>query len=140
MHFVCDTKLFHDAIQIRNEVFVHEQGFQNEFDCIDDISLHCVLYEDNTAVGVCRIYYDTAKEAHILGRLAINKSHRHLGYGSIIIQEVENVVKKRGSTSIHLHAQCVAIPFYQRLGFIPYGEIDYDEDCPHQWMSKKLKR
>ena len=138
MHFIYDTKLFHDAIQIRNEVFVHEQGFQNEFDEIDDISLHFVLY-DEKAVGVCRLYYDTSKQAYILGRLAMLQSHRHLGYGSKLVQEVEKVVKKQGGTSIHLHAQCVAIPFYQRLGFIRYGEIDKDENCPHQWMKKKFK-
>ena len=26
--------------------------------------------------------------------------------------------------------------FYEKLGFKAYGEIDYDEYCPHTWMKK----
>ena len=39
-------------------------------------------------------------------------------------------------TQISLHAQLQAKPFYEKLGFVAYGEIDYDEDCPHTWMKK----
>ena len=139
MQFICDTKLFQDAIDIRNEVFIYEQGFQNEFDELDDISLHCVLYVNHQAIGVCRIYYDTTLHTYVLGRLAIIKSHRHLGYGSQLIIHAQQLIKEKGGTSIHLHSQCKALAFYQQLGFHAYGEIDYDEACPHQWMKKTIK-
>ena len=33
-----------DEIKIRTEVFMHEQGFKNEYDEIDKIAYHTVLY------------------------------------------------------------------------------------------------
>ena len=28
--------------------------------------------------------------------------------------------------------------FYIKSGFEPFGEIDYEEDCPHIWMGKSI--
>ena len=28
------------------------------------------------------------------------------------------------------------IRFYEKLGFQAYGEIEYEEHCPHTWMKK----
>lgn len=36
-----------DARAIRQSVFVEEQGFEYEFDDIDEIALHLVLYDEN---------------------------------------------------------------------------------------------
>lgn len=137
MKIIDDTKLIKDEIQIRIDVFMKEQGFQNEFDDIDQNCIHFVLYED-IAIGCCRLYYDHQKGSYILGRIAIIKSHRHQQYGSKLVLNAIEHVKKIGGTSLHLHSQCVAIPFYQQLGFEPYGVIDYDENCPHQWLEKEL--
>lgn len=38
-----------EAVRIRKEVFMDEQGFCNEFDEIDKTALHAVLYEDDKA-------------------------------------------------------------------------------------------
>ena len=35
-----------EAIDIRQEVFVEEQGFSGEFDDIDDKAVHAVIYVD----------------------------------------------------------------------------------------------
>lgn len=39
--------------------------------------------------------------------------------------------------NVCLHAQVQAKPFYEKLGFKAYGEIDCDEFCPHTWMKKR---
>lgn len=40
--------------------------------------------------------------------------------------------------NVCLHAQVQAKPFYEKLGFKAYGEIDCDEFCPHTWMKKEM--
>ena len=35
-----------------------------------------------------------------------------------------------------LHAQIQAQQFYEKQGDLPYGEIEYEENCPHIWMLK----
>lgn len=47
-----------DAIKIRNEVFVKEQGFNNEFDDIDNIAKHLLVYENEQPVSTCRIQFN----------------------------------------------------------------------------------
>ena len=50
-----------DAVFIRKEVFVKEQGFKNEFDEKDNEAHFLVGYENDSRVATCRIFYDTAK-------------------------------------------------------------------------------
>lgn len=43
-----------EAILIRREVFMEEQGFQNEFDDIDSMATHLVLFDGDTPAAVWR--------------------------------------------------------------------------------------
>ena len=45
-----------EAILIRREVFMEEQGFQNEFDDIDSMATHLVLFDGDTPAAVCRFF------------------------------------------------------------------------------------
>lgn len=126
-----------DAKNIRIEVFMDEQGFQDEFDDIDNIATHLVMYDNDTPVAVGRFYTED-NENYYIGRLAVIKSYRGKGLGSEIVKEAERLIKIKGGSKVLLHSQCQAMPFYTNLGYIPFGESDFDEDCPHQWMRKEL--
>lgn len=133
------TPLPKSAFMVREKVFIEEQGFQNELDEIDDIALHIVMYNaDNEPVATCRIFEGEEKQVFILGRLAVLKEYRGKGIGSNIINEAEQLVIEKGGKALILHSQCRAKDFYGKLGFIEYGEIGYDEGCPHIWMKKTL--
>ena len=56
MKFKVYNKLPDEAVKIREEVFVREQGFENEFDEIDDNAWHIVLFWDDAPAAVCRFY------------------------------------------------------------------------------------
>lgn len=128
-----------DAKYIRTAVFVNEQGFCEEFDTCDNISTHLVLYYDYQPAAVCRFYFDREKEQYYIGRLATIKKYRGKGFGAILVKEAERLIKEKGGRSVVLHSQCQAMPFYEKLGYTPFGESDFDEDCPHQWMKKELQ-
>lgn len=135
--------IFHDfpsqAMQLRETVFVQEQGFRDEFDQIDARAAHLLLFaQDRTPVGVCRVYEDPENQCYILGRLAVLKAYRKQQLGSFLVREAEAYVRGRGGREIRLHAQCRAAEFYKKQGFIPSGEIEYEESCPHIWMRKML--
>ena len=127
------------AKEIRQKVFVDEQGFQNEFDEIDYVAAHIVLFdEDNTPVATCRVFWDEAMESYILGRLAVIKEYRGKNIGSVLVREAEKYVHKKGGDCICLHAQCRVSAFYEKSGFTQFGAIEDDEGCPHIWMKKWL--
>lgn len=127
-----------EAKKIRQEVFIDEQGFESEFDEIDSFATHIVLYIDGEAAGVCRVFSDPETGRMTLGRLAVSRIHRGKGLGTLILKAAEEHALGEGSTELWLHAQRQAEGFYSSAGYTPVGETDYDEDCPHVWMMKKL--
>ncbi len=123
-----------EAIDIRTEVFMEEQGFQEEFDDLDDKCVHMVLFDGEVEVGCCRYYKEGSK--YILGRLAVRKVYRKMHLGSVLI---EAVVKELPFDSVLVaHAQCQAQAFYEKQGFVSTGIVDEDEGCPHVWMEKHI--
>lgn len=127
------------AKEIRKAVFMDEQGFQDEFDEIDNAAVHIVLFEEDDApVATCRVFWNAGMNAYTLGRLAVIKKYRGKNIGSIMVKEAEGYVQKIGGKGIVLHAQCLATGFYKKLGFIEFGSIENDEGCPHIWMKKSI--
>ena len=138
MNTVIFKSLPHDGKLIRNEVFIEEQGFQNEYDEADTFSVHYVLYDGNSPLAVCRSFFDKDKNSFVIGRIAVRKAYRGKGLGSRILTDAENELIRLGAKSVILHAQVSAVKFYNSCGYTEFGEIDFDEDCPHIWMKKAL--
>ena len=127
------------ARKIREKVFIDEQGFTVEFDDIDKIAVHLVIFDDNeTPVATCRIFKDCDEGSYVLGRLAVLKEYRSKHLGSALINEAERYVKENGGKCIILHAQQRVAGFYKKAGFKEFGDIEYDEGCPHIRMKKYL--
>ncbi len=127
------------AKEIRQKVFIDEQGFCHEFDNIDKISAHIVMFNEyNTPVATCRIFWDSIMNSYVLGRIAVVKEYRRKNIGSVMVKEAEKYVQKKGGKSITLHSQCRITSFYQKLGFTEFGDIDDEEGCPHIWMKKYI--
>lgn len=138
---------FAGAQEVRRRVFMEEQGFRNEFDDIDsnDRCIHVCAYDGDSLVGCSRVFpsdmepnTDTVEGKWVFGRLAVLPEQRKGGRGTRILAESERAAKEAGATEMHLHAQCNAMPFYERSGYEAYGPVEYDEHVEHRWMSKKL--
>ena len=127
-----------DAQAVRRAVFMDEQGFQNEFDEVDErpSTIHVTAYDQAGAlVGCARVFPDDGADtnrhgpgAWIFGRLAVMPEARGSGAGSLILAESERLAQAQGAREMHLHAQC----------YEPYGDIELDEHVEHQWMGKQL--
>ena len=122
------------AKTVREEVFIHEQGFSYDYDKFDDVAVHMVIFENDIPVGACRIFESETPGVFILGRLAVKKQFRGKGIGSALVEEAKKYVASANGKSLILHSQMQATEFYAGLGFKEYGEIEYEEDCPHIWM------
>lgn len=127
-----------DGRILRTAVFVEEQKFKEEFDAIDNVSHHLVLYLDGKPVACARYFYDNDDKKYHLGRLCVLKEYRGRHLGELLVREVERGVKSLGGTVIALSAQVRASVFYEKLGYTKVGEIYYDEYCEHIHMEKSL--
>lgn len=73
-------RLLPKCAYIRKAVFMEEQGFQQEFDEIDDRAYHALILDGETPAAVGRLYTKDGK-TYIIGRIAVMPSYRgkHLG-------------------------------------------------------------
>ena len=134
------NKLPEDSKSIREEVFVVEQGFTEEFDTVDNYAIHFVAYDESKRpMGTCRIFTEESDKIFYLGRLAVLKEFRRMSIGSHLLSAAESVALSKGAEYIYLHSQLRAEMFYQKCGYEEFGEIELDEGYPHIWMKKLLK-
>ena len=122
-----------EAKMIRTKVFMEEQGFHNEFDEKDRISIHIVLFELSKPVATCRIYYSGERQCYVIGRLAVLMDYRGKDVGSRLLKVAEKEIVAE------LSAQARASAFYEKNGYFSLKDVYVDEGCPHVWMRKELK-
>ena len=140
IEIVTYDKLHTDAIMIRKVVFEDEQGFEEEFDEIDenDIAKHMVFYKGGEPIGTCRYYMQDGE--YRIGRIAVIKEYRGKGLGEFIVRVAEDKVFEIGGRESVLSAQVRAKGFYEKIGYAEEGEIYMEEMCPHIKMRKKLTK
>ena len=138
MKIKCYDALPDESMNIRKTVFVEEQGFIDEFDEIDTYANHLVMYDGDLPIATCRFFKEQGKEYYLIGRIAVIKNYRGQNLGTQLLREAEKIIFQNGGNYIALHSQLQAKHFYEKQGYLPYGEVDYDESCPHIWMYKKI--
>lgn len=125
-----------EAKQIRQVVFVEEQGFTNEFDDKDKQAYHLVLLEKETPIATGRTFIEN--NHYVIGRVAVKKEYRGKDIGKQVISILEEKIKQQGGTYVELSAQIQASGFYQKLGYCKKGKEYLDEHCLHVTMVKEL--
>ena len=129
-----------DAVSIRDHVFIQEQGFAEEFDEIDNIAVHIVLYQDTVPIATCRVFWDVQKGAYVIGRIAVAKEYRGKSVGACLLKEAERQIAEAGGKAVLLAAQKQAVGFYVKQGYSTTGAEFYEEHCAHIWMHKVLSK
>ena len=123
-------------LDLRYTVFVQEQGVPEtrERDGLDVDCWH-VLARDETGqpIGCGRL-----TPAHKIGRMAVLQAWRGQGVGMALLRELIGRARAQGWPDVALDAQVSALGFYEREGFIPYGDEFEDAGLPHRSMRLSL--
>lgn len=152
-----------DAFVVRKAVFMDEQGYENEFESLDDHSgcIHVTTHVAGEVVGCARTFphaaecaacddphplpsspFDAAADdetTFVFGRLAVLPAYRHRGLGGELLGAAECAARDAGARVMKLHAQEYVRGMYEALGYVQIAEVDYeDEGQPHVWMAKRL--
>jgi predicted GNAT family N-acyltransferase len=129
-------QLHKEASAIRFEVFVQELQvpLELELDEMDGLSLHALAFDAlGRAIATGRLLPD----GHI-GRMAVKSSDRKKGVGALVLKTLVDAAKLKGYTEVILGAQIHAKGFYDRQGFVEYGEVFMDANIAHIMMKKVL--
>lgn len=128
-----------DAYKIRREVFIEEQKFTIDKDEIDERAYHVVIYDEDIPIATGRCFNkEDKKDEYIIGRVAVLKKYRGLKIGREVILLLEEKIKELNGKSVELSAQVRAKNFYEKIGYVEYGEVYFDEYCEHIKMKKIL--
>lgn len=130
-------KITEECVQIRQEVFVEEQGFIDEFDDTDKSAFHAIVYDGKKAIATGRVFAGSETIYHI-GRVAVLKEYRGKHAGEAVMAAMEQKAKMLGAEMITLSAQCQASGFYKKIGYTETDDFHLDQHCPHVTMTKIL--
>lgn len=125
-----------DAVfALRHEVFVIEQkvAADLERDDLDAVSDHAVVLLDGEVVGTGRLLPDGT-----IGRMAVTARRRGEGIGAAVLACLEERARERGLPGVELHAQRHATGFYERAGYVAFGEVYLEAGIEHLSMRKEL--
>ena len=135
-----------DALAVRRAVFIEEQGVpeHEEIDAYDGApdevssAVHVVAYVAGQPVSAGRLLLGTPGENAHIGRVAVLRAARRRGYGRAVMLALQAEARRRGYPGITLASQLHAIPFYERLGYVAYGDVFLDAGIEHRWMDLRL--
>ena len=131
-----NSDLYKKCLELRKEVFVKEKNSSLDLEIKDeDRCIYLGLEEDGNIIGTGRIFLNDDKTA-IFQRIAIKKEYRSKGYGSLMINEMENKCREKSISTINIPASMHAIEFYTRLGYRQKGEIFIRGSIEHVWVEK----
>lgn len=91
------------------------------------------VYEDDEPVGFVMLSWDvTPRPPDIIGpwflwKLIVDQRHQGRGIGRAIVEQVVRLIRAEGATELftsHVVADGGPDGFYDRLGFVPTGELD----------------
>ena len=137
------TDLAHSARVLRDEVFLQEQNVppELEWDAFDATATHAVIFNRlGVPIATGRLLRDPSDPEGVarIGRMAVIRVLRGGQYGSAVLHALLAAARKQGWREIHLHAQCSALDFYSRFGFVPQGEVFEEAGIAHRAMHKFL--
>lgn len=100
-----------EAKKIREDVFVKEQGFNEEFDIIDKTAKHILISENNIPVATCRIFYSKEQNSYIIGRIAVCKQYR----GKNMVSDCLNMQNVKSKKAVELPLNFLHNAVYQNF-------------------------
>ena len=136
---------------LRHEVFVVGQQVpvDLERDDLDATAEHAVAVEGSRVVGTGRLVdgridedgrleAGSAGSAGTVGRMAVSAEARGAGLGRSLLDLLVARAAEHGWPMVELHAQVHVRAFYERAGFVPFGQVYVEAGIEHLGMRKKL--
>ena len=128
------TTLCNEAFRLRRQVFIEEQMIpsEEEFEPVDLTARHFVAIEDGE---VCATFRVVVVDEHVqIGRLAVSRHCRGRGVARRMVAHAMDVFAEDAKGRFYLTAQADKQGFYERFGFVGFGEVFMDGGIPHLCM------
>lgn len=128
---------FKDLRAVREPVFVVEQNvpIEEEWDALDPLCHHVIARDtSHKPIGTGRLTPE-----HKIGRMAVIKEWRGKEVGAALLQALIDKARELGWPEVSLNSQVPAIGFYEKFGFVSYGEEFEEAGIQHRKMKLSLE-
>lgn len=131
------TRELYEILKVRAAVFVVEQNCPyQDLDDIDFKSTHITIFCDDEIVAYSRVFKSDDSDLWHIGRVLTTQRNKH--YGLQIMRMSIEVAERLGAKTIEIEAQCYAIPFYEKVGFLVSSDEFMLDGIPHKRMRLQL--
>jgi ElaA protein len=132
---------FHDAVVLRERVFVVEQNcVYQDVDGKDPKATHVLGFQDGRCVAAARFFAGGVRfNEPSIGRVVSAPDLRRTGIGRELMRRAIDACELRyPGQGIRISAQSYLVPFYESFGFRVVADVEeYLEDgIPHREMSR----
>ncbi len=133
-----NSEALKDAFNVRREVFIREQNVpeDEEFDEADLMSHHVIIYENSRPAATGRLFKDN--ETWIIGRISVLKEYRGKHAGKLVVRNLLEKAVELGAAEVNIHAQTHAVSFYEKFGFVAFGDTFLEAGIEHISMVKRI--
>lgn len=104
----------------------------------DEAAEHFAFFENELILGVGRLDFMSQRMSQIRF-MAVDDHQQGTGIGKKLMLHMEEIALKQGSSEIILHAREIAVPFYEKLGYVinEKSHLLFNE-IQHYLMSKNI--
>lgn len=130
------TGELYDILAARCAVFIVEQNCPyQDIDGTDRDAVHIWLEDEGKIKAYLRVFEKDAATAQIGRVITLDRGK---GFGRTVLKEGITACRETlGKSRIYLEAQCYATGFYEKEGFVCFGEEFLEDDIPHIRMIKE---
>jgi predicted GNAT family N-acyltransferase len=126
--------LYEQAIALRYVLFFKEHHLPEEI-VLDEKELestHIAVSEKGHLLAYGRLS-KIGNDTYQISQMVVSPDYQHQGLGAQVLMELMRLAAANGARTITLNARMSALGFYERYGFIKYGEIFYSQrtNVPH---------
>ena len=140
-----DTELYQQECRLRERILLSSVGYTFEKYAKDypyeDTCEHWVAVTDHPASGPtvlgCALFMPGQPDAASgkVSQVAVNRQRQGEGIGRRLMIAVESrALGELGLETLFCHAQMAAVPFYERLGWTPVGDVFTEAGIEHRRM------
>jgi len=134
---------FDEIVAVRARVFRDEQGMVSHdlTDADDRHGVHAYARQEGEVIAVGRLTPPANGRAEgQIAWVAVVSEHRGGGAGSAVMKALLAVADRHRFPGLLISAQTHALPFYRRLGFMPFGDRFTVKGIEHQYMERRRPR
>ncbi len=133
------TPQYKEMVKLKKTVLEKTLGIDFNTDYLkmdqDNILLGC--YDDGRLEGCCQLKRIDDKTMQ-LRQMAVASGLQGKGIGKVLLRFAETLAKDQGYKRIYMHAPEASRGFYEKCGYVVYGEPFYRQGIRHLLMEKKL--